>query len=106
MDAITGEGLGLSFRQALALAEALEAGELEEYQATHRRLARRPQVMARLLLLLGHFTPLRRRVLHGLARDPDLFRRVLTAQVNEASPAFLAEVTARLGWWLLATKAV
>jgi menaquinone-9 beta-reductase len=106
VDAITGEGLGLSFRQALALADALEAGELEEYQAAHTRLARRPQVMARLLLSLDHFTPLRRRVLRGLASDPDLFRRMLTAYVKEASPAFLAEVTARLGWRLIATKAV
>ena len=107
VDAITGEGLGLSFRQALALADALEAGQLQEYQAAHSRLARRPRVMARLLLLLDHFTPLRKRVLHGLASDPDLFRRMLTAHVRETSPAFLAEVAARLGWRLIATtKAV
>jgi flavin-dependent dehydrogenase len=104
VDAITGEGLGLSFRQALALADALDAGDLEEYQAAHSRLARRPQIMARLLLLLDDFAPLRRRVLRGLASDPDLFRRMLTAQVKEASPAFLAETTARLGWRLIATK--
>ena len=50
VDAITGEDLGLSFRQALAVADALEAGELQEYQTAHNRLARRPRAMARLLL--------------------------------------------------------
>ena len=106
VDAITGEGLGLGFRQALALADALEAGELQEYQTAHNRLARRPRVTARLLLLLDHFAPLRKRVLRGLASDPGLFRRMLTAHVRETSPAFLAEVTARLGWRLIATKAL
>ncbi|SRR6266566_4755624 len=106
VDAITGEGLGLSFRQALALADALEAGELQEYQAAHKRLARRPRVMARLLLLLDHFAPLRKRVLRGLSSDPDLFRRMLTAHVRETSSAFLAELTARLGWRLIARKAL
>lgn len=99
VDAITGEGLGLSFRQALALADALEAGELQGYQTAQNRLGRRPRVMARLLLLLllDHFAPLRKRVLHGLPSDPGLFRRTLTAHVGDTSPAFLAEVTARLG---------
>ena len=106
VDAITGEGLGQSFRQALALADALEAGELQEYQTAHNRLARRPQVMARRLLLLDHLAPLRKRVLHGLAGDPDLLRRMLTARLSETSLAFLAEVTARLGWRLIATRAL
>jgi flavin-dependent dehydrogenase len=101
VDAITGEGLGLSFRQALALADALETGELEKYQAAHRRLTRRPQVMARLLLLLERCTPLRRRVLRGLAGDPGLFSRMLAAHVKETSPAFLAKTSARLGWRLI-----
>src|SRR5215472_1747890 len=105
VDAITGEGLRMSFRQALALADAFEAGELQEYQTPHNRLARRPRVMARLLLLLDHFAPLRKRVLHGLASDPDLFRRRLTAHLRETSRAFLADVTPRLGWRLIATKA-
>ena len=101
VDAITGEGLGLSFRQALALADALEAGELQGYQTAQNRLARRPRVMARRLLLLDHFAPLRKRVLHGLPSDPGLFRRTLTAHVGDTSHAFLVEVTARLGGGLL-----
>lgn len=101
VDAITGEGLGLSFRQALALADALEAGNLEKYQVAHRRLARRPHSMARLLLLLDGCATLRRRVLRSLATDPDLFARLLAAHEKETSPAFLAEVTARLAWRLV-----
>lgn len=101
VDAITGEGLGLSFRQALALADALAAGDLEEYQSAHRRLARRPHLMSRLLLLLDGCAPLRRRVLSGLAKDPDLFSRLLIAHVTETSPGFLAETAARLGWRLI-----
>ncbi len=57
--------------------------------------------MARLLLLLDRCTPLRRRVLRGLARDPDLFARMLTAHVKETSSAFLAETSARFGWRLI-----
>lgn len=101
VDAITGEGLGLSFRQALALADALEAGNLEEYQSAHWRLAGRPHLMARLLLLLDRYAPLRRRVLWELAKDPNLFSRLLTAHVAETSSAFLAEAGARLGWRLI-----
>ena len=63
--AITGEGLRLSFRRASAPADALEAGELQGYQTAQNRLARRPRVMARLLLLLDHFAPLRKRVLQA-----------------------------------------
>jgi flavin-dependent dehydrogenase len=101
VDAITGEGLGLSFHQALALGDALEARDLEKYQLAHRRLARRPHLMSRLLLLLDRWTPLRRRLLRGLAEDRGLFSHLLTAHVAETSPAFLAETSARLGWRLI-----
>lgn len=101
VDAITGEGLGLGFRQASALAAALETGVLERYQTAHRRLARRPLAMARLLRLFDHFAPLRKRVLQSLARDPDLFARLLAAHGKETSPAFLAETGAYLGWRLI-----
>ena len=104
VDAITGEGLGLSFRQALALADGLETGELEKYQAARRRLARRPHLMARLLLLLDRCAPLRKRVLRSLASDEDLFTRMLTAHVNETSPGFLAETSARLGWRVITAQ--
>jgi flavin-dependent dehydrogenase len=101
VDAITGEGLGLSFRQAMALADALETGKLEGYQVAHGRLARRPNIMARLLLLLDRYALLRTRVLRGMAKDPDIFSRMLAMHVEEASPVLLARTSARLGWQLL-----
>ena len=101
VDAITGEGLGLSFRQALALADALEAGDLKKYQFAHRRLARRPQLMSRLLLMLDACTPLRRRVLQGLAKDSDLFSSLLMAHIAETPLKSLAKTSAHLGWRLI-----
>ncbi|HXY25573.1 MAG TPA: NAD(P)/FAD-dependent oxidoreductase [Candidatus Acidoferrum sp.] len=101
VDAITGEGLGLSFRQALALADAMQNGALGKYQLAHRQIARRPNFMARLLLLLDRAAPLRRRVLRGLANDPGLFGRLLELNGGEVSPATLADASARLGWQLL-----
>jgi len=76
-DAIAGDGLSLSFRQALPLAEALHSGDLEFYQSEHRRMARRPAVMARLLLALDRFPGLRRAVLRTLAFEPPIFAKLL-----------------------------
>jgi len=101
VDAITGEGLCLSFRQAIALADSLEKGRLEGYQHAHRRLARRPNTMGRLLLLLDRYPSLRKRALRGLAADPQLFSRLLAAHLGEASPKFLAALSLRLGWQFL-----
>jgi menaquinone-9 beta-reductase len=84
VDAITGEGLSLSFHQAVALSEALSSGNLKSYQAEHRRLARRPALMARLLLALDRFPPLRRSVLRMLAFDPPIFAKLLTTYVAQA----------------------
>ena len=52
VDAITGEGLGLAFSQAVTLARSFKSGNLESYQAEHLRLMLRPRFMARLLLTL------------------------------------------------------
>jgi menaquinone-9 beta-reductase len=83
VDAITGEGLGLAFRQSLALADALVAGNLDFYEAAHRRLARRPRFMADLLLLLDGRPDLQYRALHYLARHPQVFRFLLAWHVGQ-----------------------
>jgi flavin-dependent dehydrogenase len=77
VDAITGEGLSLSFQQAIALSEALCSGNLAYYQAAHSRLARRPTLFANLLLLLDRFPWLRWGVLKMLAFDPPIFAKLL-----------------------------
>jgi flavin-dependent dehydrogenase len=87
VDAITGEGMSLSFHQALALADALAAGNLETYQAAHRRLARRPHWMARLMLLLDRSEWIRCRVMRGLASEPAIFDNLLAMHVGAIAPA-------------------
>ncbi len=79
LDAIAGEGLSLAFLQAHALADAICAGDLRAYQARHRRLARRPLVMANLLLLLDRLSWLRPMIWRGLVLEPSLLSRVLAA---------------------------
>jgi flavin-dependent dehydrogenase len=101
VDAITGEGLCLSFRQAQALAEALVDGDLDRYQRAHRRLLRRPRLMGNLLLLLDRRTSLRKRALHALGTAPHLFERLLAYHVGEARPLQLAATGASLGWRFL-----
>ena len=83
VDAITGEGLGLAFRQAAALADALVAGNLDLYETAHRRLMRRPTFMADLLLLLDGRPNLQYRALHYLARHPLIFRSLLALHVGQ-----------------------
>jgi flavin-dependent dehydrogenase len=81
VDAITGEGLCLGFHQALALAEALERGDLSLYEAAHRRLARRPRFMAHLLLSLDRWPLVRRSVFPLLVTCPPIFGRLLALHV-------------------------
>jgi flavin-dependent dehydrogenase len=101
VDAITGEGLGLSFRQAAALAKALFEGNLRHYQEAHVRLARQPRVMARLLLLLDCHAALRRRVVRTLSTHPELFSRLLAMHQGGSSPAHVLSTGTLLGWRLV-----
>jgi len=101
VDAITGEGLSLGFRQAIALAKALEAGDLCQYQVAHRRLARRPARMGRLMLLLDEYAGLRERTLRAFRSDARIFARLLAVHVGAKSQAHLAATGALLGWHLV-----
>jgi flavin-dependent dehydrogenase len=77
IDAITGEGLSLAFRQALLLGDALSRGNLALYEAAHRSLERAPRMMERVLLAAASRDWLRRRALVALAARPDVFTRLL-----------------------------
>ena len=101
VDAITGEGLSLGFHQAVALADALEAADLHDYQVAHQRLTRRPTVMGRLLLMLGNQPKLRNRAMRALAAHPHLFARLVAVHIGDTSPAHLASTGALLGWRFL-----
>ncbi|MGA7887354.1 MAG: FAD-dependent monooxygenase, partial [Acidobacteriaceae bacterium] len=104
-DAITGEGLAMGFRQALLLAESLEAGGLERYEAGHAGILALPQRMAGLMLLMDRFPALRRRVLGAMAARPELFRGLLAVHVGELPlPRFLLRHGAAMGALMLAPE--
>jgi len=88
LDAITGEGLALSFRQAAALVEAMAAGDLRHYADAHRRIVRYPNAITRLLLLVERHPMLRRRVMRSLATDPSLMSRFLALKMRSQGPRF------------------
>jgi flavin-dependent dehydrogenase len=101
VDAITGEGLRLAFKQAVALAEAMEEGDLENYARAHRALARKPRFMGNLLLTLASNDRFRARVMGALATRPQLFSRLL--QTHCGSPGFRDWISTgvQVGWRLL-----
>ena len=101
VDAITGEGLCLLFQHATLLADAAAAGDLARYQAGHRRLGRRPELMAKLMLLLDGRRRFRSRTLRALASDPRLFARMLAMHVGELSKFDFAAGVFALGWQFL-----
>ena len=102
VDAITGEGLRLAFQQAFALAEAMKSGDLREYERAHRKLARRPIRMGKLMLQLGRSARFRRRALRMLTREPELFARLLALHAGQATAGEVVLTGAQLGWQFLA----
>jgi flavin-dependent dehydrogenase len=101
VDAITGQGLGLAFHQALAIAACLKRGSLAGYETAHRDLASRPLFMARLMLMLDGRPRFQRRTLQVLRRRPEIFRGLLAFHVGAHSPLDLAVHGLTLGWGLL-----
>jgi menaquinone-9 beta-reductase len=97
VDAITGDGMALAFRQAAALAEAIRLGDLSTYKAAHDAIGSRPAFMSRAMLLMDKSGWLRGRALRSFQKEPELFRRLLSFHVGETGVgAFL-----RLGWQLV-----
>lgn len=93
-DSITGEGLAVSFRQALALADSITAGSLAPYERAHREIARLPHAMGALMLTLDRWPRFQVRAMRTLATTPAIFRELLEAHVGLRS---LASVLARRG---------
>jgi menaquinone-9 beta-reductase len=77
VDAITGQGLSLSFQQSAALADAMLAGDLSLYQSAHERLMRHPRFMAGLMLALDGRGWLQRSALAAMSRWPRSFQTLL-----------------------------
>lgn len=101
VDAVTGEGLCLSFSQAQILAECLVHSDLASYQRRHEALLRRPAIMARLLLALDWKVSLRQRVMRAFDADRRLFDRLVAMHVGAPSSFDCAANGLALGWRML-----
>jgi menaquinone-9 beta-reductase len=84
VDAITGEGMALCFRQAAALSLALRANDLALYQQAHRRIQRLPTMMSRSLLLMDRFPRLRDMMLRTFQSNPSLFECLLQMHIGHS----------------------
>ncbi len=106
-DAITGEGMANSFRQALALADTLaNSRPLADYDHAHREIMRLPLRMSRLMLFMDRYPLLQRRALAAFASDPSLFARMLSVHVaHESFAHFLTHSGPRLGARILRPRA-
>ena len=100
VDAITGEGLRLAFRQAAALADAMEVGDLDEYQRAHRALQRRPLWMGQLMVQLGRRESVRTRLMRVMCQHPKLFARILAIHGGSPISFEIVSTGAHLGWKL------
>src|SRR5215470_1997768 len=105
VDAITGDGLCLSFHQAFALANALKTNDLHFYQRAHRRLSRVPTWLGFHLLSMDGRPWLRRRALSMFSANPQLFGRLLSAHIGEASFWDCVKAGAVLAMRLLSSSA-
>jgi len=103
VDAITGEGLRLAFRQSIALAEAMERGDLSSYEQAHRQQARKPSLMGDLLLTLAGNDKLRTRSIRTMANRPQLFTRLLAVHTGQPALGDWLSTGAQLGWQFLTT---
>jgi flavin-dependent dehydrogenase len=102
VDAITGEGLSIAFRQALELAAAMRANRLDLYQQAHERMMRVPRNMSRLLLSLGRQHQFRHRVLSAMERQNEAFEQMLAIHIGSSSVReFGLRQALRFGWKLL-----
>jgi flavin-dependent dehydrogenase len=102
-DAVTGEGIGLSFRQALLLAEAIAIENLEIYESGHPLIQRMPHLMSRVMLRMDAWPWMRERAMSVLSGQPQLFAHLLALHLGERSLGdFLLRDAPALGLRLLA----
>jgi flavin-dependent dehydrogenase len=90
VDAITGEGLCLSFKQAAALADALSNGDLDAYQSAHCHILRRPLIMADVMLSLDFSSRLRGGAVRAMSAVPAIFEKMLAFHVGGLRPLWSA----------------
>lgn len=101
-DAVTGEGLAMSFRQAHALAEAIEAGSLEQYDIAHQKIGRLPHTMGSLMLTMDRRPTIEARVMRALASTPEVFHQLLSVHMGARGLGdFVLRCGPQFGWKLI-----
>jgi flavin-dependent dehydrogenase len=101
-DAVTGEGLAVSFRQAIALAEAAQNNDLQHYVKRHKEIGRLPHAMGELMLTMDRRPAMERRAMAALSARPQFFDELLAVHVGaESLSGFALRNGPRLGWQLL-----
>ena len=102
-DAVTGEGIGLSFRQALLLGRAIAVENLDIYEAGHPVIQRMPHLMSRVMLRMDAWPWMRERAMSVVSGQPQLFAHLLALHLGERSLGdFLLRDAPALGLRLLA----
>jgi 2-polyprenyl-6-methoxyphenol hydroxylase-like FAD-dependent oxidoreductase len=104
-DAITGEGMAMSFRQALLLADCLAektpVAALTDYNRLHPKTVHLPQTIAGLMLGMDRSATFRNRAIRMLAAEPQLFARMLGVHVgSESLLRFIAAQGVNVVWRL------
>lgn len=86
LDALTGEGLALGFRSAMALVDSFASGELWRYPREYARITRAYYATTWLMLALSRRPRLRRALVRYLSRSPELFSALLGLAVDSGPP--------------------
>jgi flavin-dependent dehydrogenase len=81
VDAISGDGLCLSFKQAALLTDAMARGDLARYRRAHPRLAIKPNFMTKTMLVLDRGPEIRRWAFGALSAQPWIFEKLLAVHV-------------------------
>ena len=93
----------MSFRHALAFAEAIASGSLEPYARAHEQIGRLPHAMGALMLAMDRWPALEMRAMRALSSRPEIFLELVSAHLGATK---LLEVALRrgprLGWEMIA----
>lgn len=81
VDAITGEGLCLIFKQATSLADAIAKGNLAGYNRAHPWLSLRPNLMGQAMLTMDRAALIRDAALGAMSAQPWIFQKLLDLHV-------------------------
>jgi flavin-dependent dehydrogenase len=99
LDAVSGEGLALGFKSAVALVERFASGELWRYPADHARICVSYHAITTLMLEIARRPRLRRTVIRFLGDNPALFSDLLGIAADSRVPSGSA-LGAALRWAL------